>query len=105
MNPKPIFLAALVAAFSLPGVAISQEKKQAPTAQQERMKACNAQATEKALTGQERQTFMSSCLKADPEGKKPTAQQERMKTCNAQAASKALKGDERKQFMSSCLKG
>lgn len=69
---------------------------------QERMKTCNADATSKALKGDERKTFMSSCLKADA---KPAATpQERMKTCNADAATKALKGDERKAFMSECLK-
>ena len=31
--------------------------------QQEKMKACNAEATAKALKGDERKTFMSGCLK------------------------------------------
>jgi hypothetical protein len=100
---NPIFVAALAAAFFLlPGVGHSQEKA---TAQQERMKACNAQAGQKALQGRERQEFMSTCLKAERGEKQLTAQQERMKTCNAQAATQALKGDERKQFMSACLQG
>ncbi|MNG24062.1 Phosphate starvation-inducible protein PsiF precursor [compost metagenome] len=71
----------------------------AATAQQEKMKTCNADATAKALKGDERQAFMSGCLKA-----KPATQQEKMKTCNADATTKALKGDERKAFMSDCLK-
>ncbi|UPG91516.1 PsiF family protein [Luteibacter aegosomaticola] len=76
------------------------------TPQQQRMKTCNTQATGKK--GDERKTFMSSCLK----GEQPTAaapakatQQEKMKTCNADPKAKTLKGDERKAFMSSCLKG
>jgi hypothetical protein len=34
------------------------------TAQQERMKSCNAQAGKKALKGDERKAFMSDCLKS-----------------------------------------
>jgi hypothetical protein len=64
------------------------------------MKACNAQATEKALTGDERKAFMSECLKA-----KPMTQQEKMTACNKAASAKRLKGDDRKTFMSECLKG
>ena len=77
----------------------------AATAQQEKMTACNAEATTKALKGDERKAFMSGCLKAGaPAGGKATAQQEKMKSCNADASAKSLKGDERKAFMSSCLK-
>ncbi len=77
-----------------------------PTAQQNKMKTCNADAKTQDLKGDERKAFMKSCLsaKAAPaEGK--TAQQTKMKSCNADAKTKALKGDERKAFMSSCLKG
>ncbi|MDD1012977.1 MULTISPECIES: PsiF family protein [Pseudomonas] len=71
----------------------------AATAQQEKMKTCNADATTQALKGDERKAFMSTCLKA-----KPATQQDKMKTCNADATTKALKGDERKAYMSDCLK-
>ncbi|MFK8331125.1 PsiF family protein [Pseudomonas sp. BJa5] len=71
----------------------------AATAQQEKMTTCNADATAKALKGDERKAFMSNCLKA-----KPPTQQEKMTLCNADATTKALKGDERKAFMSDCLK-
>ncbi|MBH3357237.1 MULTISPECIES: PsiF family protein [Pseudomonas] len=80
------------------GVLISAQSF-AATVQQEKMTTCNAQASEKALKGDERKAFMSTCLKA-----KPATQQEKMKTCNADASAKALKGDERKAFMSDCLK-
>jgi hypothetical protein len=81
----------------------AQEAK-APTEQQNRMKTCNAEA--KGIKGDERKTFMKSCLSGDQAAAKPVnAQQGKMKSCNADAASKSLKGDERKQFMSSCLKG
>lgn len=75
----------------------------APTAQQNKMGTCNADAKTKALKGDERKKFMSGCLSAD--GGAVTSQQHKMKTCNTDASAKALKGDARKQFMSSCLKG
>ena len=74
----------------------------AATAQQEKMKTCNADASAKTLKGDERKSFMSTCLKATPA---PAAtQQDKMKTCNADASTQALKGDARKTFMSTCLK-
>jgi hypothetical protein len=71
--------------------------------QQEKMKACNAEA--KGKTGDERKAFMKQCLSTKQEQAKSakTTQQEKMKTCNAEAKTKALSGDERKKFMSSCL--
>ena len=74
----------------------------AATAQQNKMTACNAEASAKTLKGDARKAFMSSCLKAKPVG--AMTQQEKMKTCNATATTQALKGDERKAFMSDCLK-
>lgn len=86
-------LLALALLFSAQGFA-------ANTAQQEKMKTCNADATAKSLKGDERKAFMSTCLKKDM----PQTQQQKMKTCNADAPSQALKGDARKAFMSDCLK-
>jgi len=63
----------------------ANEKKSNP--QQERMKACNAQAGDK--NGDERKAFMSSCLKGEA---KPMTQQEKMKMCNADANSKGPQG-------------
>ena len=95
---KAVLLLAL-AAISLPVLA--------DTAQQEKMKACNAEASKKALKGDERKKFMSECLSAKgaaaEEKKELTPQQQKMKACNADASKKALKGDERKKFMSECL--
>lgn len=71
----------------------------ATTAQQQKMKDCNAEATQKGLSGPDRQTFMKSCLSAG------NAQQKKMKSCNSEATAKKLNGDARKEFMSSCLKG
>ena len=74
----------------------------AATAQQNKMTACNAEASAKTLKGDARKAFMSSCLKAKPAA--AMTQQEKMKTCNATATTQALKGDARKEFMSDCLK-
>jgi hypothetical protein len=78
------------------------------TAQQEKMKTCNADAKTKALKGDARDAFMKACLSnapAAPAAKALTPQQEKMKTCNADARTKALKGDARDAFMKTCLSG
>src|SRR6187397_1237630 len=99
-----ILLAALAATLlSTPAFAQDKDKS---TAQQDKMKSCNAQASKKGMKGDERKAFMSDCLKADSKGgasPAQTAQQEKMKSCNAQASKKGMKGDERKAFMSDCL--
>ena len=93
--------------FASCAVQAAEHEKKAPSpaqqAQQEKMKACNAEAGAKELKGDERKSFMSDCLgsKSAPGS---TAQQNKMKACNAEAGSKALKGDARKKFMSECLK-
>jgi hypothetical protein len=103
--------------------------------QQDKMTACNKQAGEKKLSGDERKKFMSECLsakkdegttakaedkaaKSDDKAAKSedkaakaeektgkTTQQEKMTSCNKQAGEKKLGGEERKKFMSDCLKG
>ncbi|WP_455925269.1 PsiF family protein [Pseudomonas putida] len=78
----------------------------AATAQQNKMTTCNADATTKGLKGDERKTYMSTCLKATPAAttKTLTPQQQKMSTCNASAKTQNLAGDARKTFMSTCLK-
>jgi hypothetical protein len=108
----PVLLLALLA--SAQGFADTPESGAAPGGSsalsgkaaltpQERMAACNKDATSKALKGDARKTFMSGCLKADG-GKTAMTPQERMGACNKDATSKALQGDARKTFMSDCLK-
>lgn len=67
----------------------------AENAQQERMKTCNAKATDKK--GEERKKFMSQCLSAEKK-----ASDSKMASCNTK--SKGMKADERKKFMSECMK-
>ena len=78
----------------------------AETAQQQRMKDCNAEASSKQMKGAARDTFMKSCLSGGTKSEsKVTPQQQRMKDCNAEASGKQMKGDARKAFMKSCLSG
>ncbi len=73
--------------------------------QQEKMKTCNAEATSKGLKGDERKSFMKTCLSGQPAAPaKMNSQQEKMKSCNKEASAKGLMGAERKSFMSTCLK-
>lgn len=81
----------------------AQAQDKAPTAQQTKMKTCNADA--KGKTGDERKAFMKDCLSAKPAAAAASAngtpQQQKMKACNADAKGKS--GDERKSFMKECL--
>ncbi len=78
----------------------------AESAQQQKMKTCNAEATQKGLKGDARKDFMKTCLSAGGAAAAPAAtQQEKMKTCNADATGQGLKGAARKAFMSKCLSG
>lgn len=81
------------------------------TAQQARMKGCNADAKAKSLKGDERRAFMSTCLKGGTnaltahdadKAASPSTAQTRRKACSAQAKEKGLKGSERKAFVRDC---
>jgi opacity protein-like surface antigen len=98
---KSFLLAAVLAAAVLTQPALAENT------QQQKMTTCNADAKTKGLTGDDRKTFMKSCLSADSGStdKPLNSQQQKMKTCSADAKTKGLKGDDRKKFMSDCLKG
>jgi hypothetical protein len=94
-------IAALFAVVLSLSAAHAQDKKEL-TEQQKKMQQCNADAKGKKFKdGDERQAFMSACLK----GEKHMTQQEKMTACNKEASAKAMKGDDRKAFMSKCLSG
>lgn len=112
-----MFALALALGFGFnPGHAEEAGKTGKPlTAQQSRMKTCNAQARTDGLKGEERKAFMSTCLKgqhsatqaskaAPAVAKAPSAKQEQRKACNAQAKAEGLKGEERKAFVKDCMK-
>ena len=99
-------LIALCLTLATASTAFAKEEK-AATPQQERMRACNKDAGDKSLKGDERKQFMSHCLKgeaaAEP-AKAKTAQQQKMADCNKEAKEKNLASADRKKFMSECLK-
>ncbi|MFT4242886.1 MAG: PsiF family protein [Acidovorax sp.] len=90
--------ASLAFSFATAHAADGDAPKKAPTAQQTKMKTCNAEASGKK--GDERKAFMKECLST-----KKATQQDKMKSCNAEAKTKDLKGDARKGFMKECLAG
>lgn len=92
---KALLSCALVAVFA----AMSVPAFAADNPQQDKMKACNAQAGDKK--GDERKAFMKDCLSAKPA--KSDKSDNKMAACNTK--SKGMKGDERKKFMSECMKG
>ena len=91
---KRATLAVLIGMFSC-GFAQAASHAKPANPQQSKMGECNKEAADKK--GDERKSFMSSCLKKD----KPMTQQDKMKSCNKNAA--GMKGDDRKKFMSDCL--
>jgi len=97
-NLHRLFSATVIAlAASGSGAVMAADAASAPTAQQSKMKTCNADA--KGKTGDERKAFMKECLSAKADA--ASSPQNRMKTCNADAKGKT--GDERKAFMKECL--
>jgi hypothetical protein len=76
------------------GSAFAADTKMTP--QQEKMKACNAEATGK--TGDERKAFMKTCLSPTPP---------KMQTNNAMSNNNTagMKAEERAKAQSECMKG
>jgi len=81
--------------------ALAQGEKHAATVD-DRTATCAREA--KGLKGEERERFVSECLRNDSHAG-AHSQQEKMKYCNQEARTRELHGDERRAFMSSCLRG
>lgn len=120
MKPK-LHTVIIATLFFAATPALAEEK--APHAQQDKFSHCAHES--KGLKGEERNKFMSDCLKShdasSPEKAHPhsapekavpvkEAHQEaehhegRMKACNDEAHRKDVHGDDRRAFMSACLK-
>ena len=107
---------ALVAVNFVVVAAAVDEAKKAPSpaqsAQQDKIKSCNKEASAKALKGDERKAFMKNCLSRktviapalSPATAKKMTHHDKLKSCNKEATAKALKGNERLKFMTKCLK-
>jgi hypothetical protein len=85
----------MAAAFAVAAPAFAADAP-ATNSQQDKMKACNAQAEGK--TGDERKAFMKTCLSA-----KPAKPESKMAMCNKQTA--GMSGDARSKAQSECMKG
>ncbi|MCA3239466.1 MAG: PsiF family protein [Curvibacter sp.] len=90
---KLIPLLAMALALAL-GTAYADDKKE-PTAQQNKMAACNKQAGEKK--GEERKAFMGECLKAKPAEAAPSP------ACEKSAADKNLHGAAKAAHVKKCM--
>ena len=75
------------------------------TAQQQKMKNCNADASAKGLTGGARNSFMSQCLKGSTAGSAMNAAPTKEQTCMTQADDRKLAGAARTAFMKKCTTG
>ena len=97
---KLLMTLSLLSLFAAGGAAAATDSTATPNPQQEKMKACQAQATEKKLEKQARQDYVNNCLKAKPvAAEKP---ENKMAMCNKKTA--GLKGDERSKAQSECMK-
>jgi psiF repeat len=105
MNKKLQYAAyVLVCSLSFTAVKVHADATPATNTQQSKMKTCNADAKAKSLAGDDRKTYMKTCLSATPPAASTgNSQQQKMKTCNADAKAKSLKGDDRKAYMKTCL--
>lgn len=86
-------VAVLTLAFAASSVFAAEEAKKeaspAQKAQQEKMKACNADAKEKNVKGEERKKFMSGCLGGS-------------NACTVDATEKKLVGAAKNSFIKKC---
>lgn len=102
-------LAALAAAPAIAQQAPAQQGGPAAlTAPQQRMQACNAEASGKSLAGEARQRFMSECLSgpaAAPAQLDRSAQQDRQRACEQEATGRSLAGAARQSFLTACVAG
>jgi hypothetical protein len=101
---KMLLAIAAVCAMACAGPSLGADTKAADAkattnSQQDKMKACNAQAADKK--GDERKAFMKTCLSNAPA--KPMTQGEKMSMCNKKTAGMAK--EERAKAQSECMKG
>ncbi|XHS79689.1 PsiF family protein [Burkholderiaceae bacterium UC74_6] len=97
---KSLITVLAVAALALTGVAAHAKEK---TAQQEKMVACNKEATDKK--GDERKAFMKTCLSAKPAAAASAAVADSgaAAACDAKAAEKKLHGAAKTSFTKKCV--
>jgi hypothetical protein len=106
MNKYTTLFAACALALAMPAFGQAQKAPDAKAAdakpantQQNKMTTCNEKAGN--MKGEERKTFMKTCLSNDPPAK--MTQSERMSMCNKKTAGMAK--EERAKAQSECMKG
>jgi len=94
MNKALLVALAVAALCASPAFAQDKDAEKKPlTEQQKRMGDCNKQASSKGLKGDDRDKFMSTCLKGG--GDKAAA-------CNKEADDRKLHGAARDSFVKKC---
>jgi hypothetical protein len=95
----------LLASLSLVTVAAAPYGSPAKSSQQDKAKACNDRADKKGLQGQDRKTFMQSCLNnaANSGSGGNVSDQDKANACKNLADRKGLKGADRRSFLKDCM--
>jgi hypothetical protein len=92
----------LVAAFTAAVILAIAAPSYAANTQQDKMSACNQQATAKKLSGDALKTFMSSCMSASGTAANASS---KAASCTSQADAKKLSGAARTSFVKKCEAG
>ena len=93
------------AADATPGAAPpASAPDKAPTAQQDRMVACQRQASERHLDGTMRQAHVNDCLRNKPAAASAPSHGVKLGACSREAAAQGLKGEARNRFLSTCAR-
>ncbi len=98
----PVLFLAMSAGFPA-WTAAAQNKPDA--SQQDKATACNNMADKKGLTGNDRKSFMQSCMsKANStQSVSDMSQKDKMNACKNLADKKNLTGQDRKSFIKDCM--
>lgn len=97
----------LVLALTLFCLPVQANAFQSDTSQKDRAKKCEQTAKNRGLKGDERATFISSCMAAKDTASasmSPEQQQkaDKAKSCEQQADQQGLKGKDRRTFLKTC---
>jgi psiF repeat len=95
-------LASLIAAKT----PLNNQPQSSTASAQDKAKACNDLADKKGLKGQDRATFMQSCLNkaANSASGGNVSQQDKATACKNLADKKSLTGADRRSFVKDCMK-
>ena len=91
---------AMLSLFACGAYAADDKAAATTNSQQNKMKACQAQATEKKLESTARQDYVNNCLKAKPVAE--TKPESKMAMCNKKTA--GMNKDDRAKAQSECMK-